>query len=89
VPSRRPHHWTKYRRRPHCPSISSPFVGLYLVADDLADIGVLALLDEGGIVEALVIELDLVLRLGCLTRLLLACASSSASSRETKWGSWV
>jgi winged helix-turn-helix protein len=56
------------------PSISSPFLLLDVAADNLGDVGVffLALFDEGGIVEALVIGLDLILRFGRLTWLLLA-----------------
>jgi hypothetical protein len=42
---------------PYALRISSPFIGLYVFAGDLADIGVLALLDEGGIVQV-VIQLD-------------------------------
>jgi hypothetical protein len=40
-------------------SISSIFLVFYVVDDDLADIGVLALLDEGGIAETLVVDIIL------------------------------
>jgi hypothetical protein len=43
--------------------ISSPLLGLYVAADDLADIGVVALLDEGGIAETLVVKFDIIKRL--------------------------
>jgi hypothetical protein len=53
-------------------SVSSPFLVLYVAADDLADIGVLALLDEGGVAETLVVGFDIVLPFNCLAGLFLA-----------------
>jgi hypothetical protein len=63
---------SRHRRRFHAFSISGPFLDLRVAADDLGHIGVLFLFDEGGIVEALVIDFDFILRFGCPARFLLA-----------------
>jgi len=61
-------HRTNRRRRPHSLSISSSFLVLDVTADDLDDIGVPSLLDEGSIAETLVLESDIIIRFGCLAR---------------------